>query len=136
MDPHARTSPSRRPAPTAEPPSPTPSAPALREEGRDDGGPDPAAPTLADLRACIDQVDRELLAALARRAELAREVSRMKRVGGIPQIDPAREAVIVRTAVGRARELRIPDEEVRDLAWRTLALCRRAQQGGGGVGLP
>ncbi len=96
----------------------------------------PRPPSLAELRASIDQVDQELLAALARRAELARAVARMKRVGGIPPVDPAREAVIVRTAVGRARELRIPDEEVRDLAWRTLALCRSAQGGGRGGTLP
>jgi chorismate mutase len=96
----------------------------------------PLPPSLAELRASIDQVDQELLAALARRAELARAVARMKRVGGIPPVDPAREAVIVRTAVGRARELRIPDEEVRDLAWRTLALCRSAQGGGRGGTLP
>lgn len=89
----------------------------------------PAAGTqdLATLRARIDDVDRELLEALSRRAELAREVSRMKRAGGMPRLDPAREAEIVRRAVGRARALQIPDEEVRDLAWRTLALCRQAQ---------
>ena len=82
---------------------------------------------LATLRARIDDVDRELLEALSRRAELAREVSRMKRAGGLPPLDPAREAEIVRRAVGRARALHIPDEEVRDLVWRTLALCRQAQ---------
>jgi len=89
---------------------------------------------LATLRARIDDVDRELLEALSRRAELAREVSRMKRAGGLPSLDPAREAAIVRRAVGRARELHIPDEEVRDLTWRTLALCRQAQAGVDGGG--
>lgn len=103
---------------------------------REDAASQADEPTLEDLRTRIDQVDRELLTALARRAELARAVARMKRLGGIPAVDPAREAVIVRTAVGRARPLRIPDEEVRDLAWRTLALCRRAQEGGVGGALP
>lgn len=113
-----------------------PRVPSLARADRRVEGAGSPGPTLAELRAHIDQVDRELMAALARRAELARAVSRMKRVGGMLLVDPAREAVIVRRAVGRARELRIPDEEVRDLAWRTLALCRRAQEGGGGSGLP
>lgn len=136
MEPEARTPPPHRPLKTPGPLAHSPSAVVPRQGQPDGAGPRPPAPTLEDLRASIDRVDQELLAALARRAELARAVSRMKRVGGIPLVDPAREAVIVRTAVGRARELSIPDEEVRDLAWRTLALCRRAQQGGGGGTLP
>jgi len=83
--------------------------------------------SIDELRERIDQVDRELLQALARRAELARAIGRLKRAGRLPVLDPAREARVVRQAVGVARELCIPDEEVRDLVWRTLALCRAAQ---------
>ena len=84
--------------------------------------------SLATLRSRIDEVDRELLASLALRADLARAVAGLKRLSGLPPVDPAREAEVVRRAVARARTLQIPAEEVRDLVWRTLALCREAQR--------
>lgn len=51
--------------------------------------------TLPELRAGIDQVDRELLALLNRRAALANEVGELKRTEGSPVFRPEREAQVI-----------------------------------------
>ena len=45
----------------------------------------------------IDEVDRELLRLLNRRARLAMKVGALKRVAGLPCTDPERERVVLRT---------------------------------------
>src|SRR6187551_2484756 len=51
--------------------------------------------TLSELRAGIDQVDRELLALLNQRAALANEVGELKRREGSPVFRPEREAQVI-----------------------------------------
>jgi chorismate mutase / prephenate dehydratase len=51
--------------------------------------------TLAELRTGIDQVDRELLTLLNRRAALANEVGEIKRAEGSPVFRPEREAQVI-----------------------------------------
>jgi chorismate mutase/prephenate dehydratase len=51
--------------------------------------------SLSDLRSSIDQVDRELLALLNRRAALANEVGEIKRDEGSPVFRPEREAQVI-----------------------------------------
>src|SRR6187399_3145821 len=51
--------------------------------------------TLSELRTGIDQVDRELLALLNRRAALANEVGELKRGEGSPVFRPEREAQVI-----------------------------------------
>lgn len=51
--------------------------------------------TLAELRTGIDQVDRELLTLLNRRAALANEVGELKRAEGSPVFRPEREAQVI-----------------------------------------
>lgn len=53
------------------------------------------AKTLAQLRIQIDAADRELLALLNRRAELANEVGEIKRAEGSPVFRPEREAEVI-----------------------------------------
>ena len=53
------------------------------------------ARTLAQLRADIDAVDRELLALLNRRATYANEVGEIKRAEGSPVFRPEREAQVI-----------------------------------------
>ncbi len=58
--------------------------------------PEPKAPkTLAALRVQIDALDRELLAALNRRAALALDVGELKRHEGSPVFRPEREAQVI-----------------------------------------
>ena len=51
--------------------------------------------SLSELRTGIDQVDRELLALLNRRAALANEVGALKRAEGSPVFRPEREAQVI-----------------------------------------
>jgi chorismate mutase/prephenate dehydratase len=45
----------------------------------------------------IDEIDRELLRLLNRRARLAMKVGALKREAGLPGCDPEREGVVIRT---------------------------------------
>ena len=79
------------------------------------------------LREEIETIDRSLIELIARRVDLAREVGRAKRAAGLPTLDPAREAAVVRRAGQVAREVGIEDEDVRYIFWHLIGLARRAQ---------
>ena len=79
------------------------------------------------LRLRIERTDDVILELLARRMRLARAVGRAKAADGLPVLDPAREARVIRRIAGRARELGMPAEEVRSLFWAIIALCRSEQ---------
>jgi len=83
---------------------------------------------LEELRREIAAVDREALELIARRVELARRVGRAKRAEGVATLDPQREAAVVRDAAVRAREAGLPVDEVRQIFWQLIGLCRRAQE--------
>ncbi len=95
---------------------------------QDDDGPPRAARgggplDLEELRSGIDAIDRTLLGLLARRRELARRAQETRQREGDVQRDPPREADVIRRAATRARELDLPDEEVRRIMWSVVALC-------------
>src|SRR5690606_27321592 len=58
---------------------------------------------LEGLRAGIARIDESLVALLAERVALAREVGAVKRAAGLPRLDPAREAAVVRRGTELAR---------------------------------
>ena len=89
--------------------------------------PEGAAARLEAARGEIERIDRALVGLMAERVRLAREVGAAKRVLGMPILDPAREAAVVRRAGALAREAGIPDEDVRYLFWHLIGLSRRAQ---------
>jgi chorismate mutase len=72
-------------------------------------------------------VDREIVELLAERVQLALQVGRAKREAGLPLLDPAREAAVVRRAGGLARDAGVSDEDVREIFWHVIAMSRRAQ---------
>lgn len=82
---------------------------------------------LTELRVEIEAIDRSIVEQLAVRAELARAVGRAKRQAGLPTLDPRREAAVVRGAVVLGRAAGLSAEDVRDIFWRVIGLCRRAQ---------
>lgn len=82
---------------------------------------------LEQLRTEIEELDRRLITLIAERVSLAREAGEAKRSAQLPAVDPAREAAVVRRASAFAREAGLPDEEVRQLVWQIIGLCRRAQ---------
>jgi chorismate mutase len=85
---------------------------------------------LAQHRAAIERIDRELIALIAERVRIARRVGDLKRTGGVPTLDPVREAVVVRRAGATARELGLEEEDVREIFWHLIGLSRRAQAEG------
>jgi chorismate mutase len=85
------------------------------------------ADALAALRRQIEGTDDAILALVAQRMRLARAIGRQKQRSGLPVLDPAREARVVRRIATQARELGMPGEEVRSLFWSIIALCRSEQ---------
>lgn len=87
----------------------------------------PAVEQLALRRRELEEIDRELIALLGRRVARSREIGALKRVAGLPTLDPAREAEVIRRAAATAREHGLPDEKVRDIFWHIIGLSREAQ---------
>ncbi|HEX8696492.1 MAG TPA: chorismate mutase [Longimicrobium sp.] len=90
-----------------------------------------ASAALEGLRTQIERIDRALIGLIAERVRLARDVGEAKRALGLPVLDPAREAAVVRRAGTLAREAGLADEDVRYLFWHLIGLSRRAQMEGG-----
>lgn len=86
---------------------------------------DPTA--LPDLREEIRGIDDELLALVRKRLDVARRVADAKRDAGLPVLDPAREAAVVRYAGEFARRHGLVEEDVRALFWALVGLTRRAE---------
>lgn len=83
--------------------------------------------SLTQVRDAIAAVDEQLIAMLARRVALAREAGRVKSACGQPVTDPAREAAVVTRASVLAREAGLPEDEIRALYWRLMAMSRKIQ---------
>ena len=81
------------------------------------------------LRDRIADVDGRLIALVGERRALALEIGGVKEALGLPVMDPAREAAVVRRAAERAREAGVDEELVRDVVWRIIASARQAQEG-------
>ncbi len=79
------------------------------------------------LRARIEEIDRALIDLIGGRMRLAREAAAVKRLAGLPTLDPAQEAAVIRRATTLAREGGLPVEEIRDLFWDLIGLTRRAE---------
>lgn len=79
------------------------------------------------LRDEIERIDRVLVQMIAERVRIARAVGVVKRLEGLPTLDPAREATIIRRAGSFAREVGLPEEDVREIFWHLVGLSRRAQ---------
>src|SRR3954447_17830574 len=75
---------------------PPPESQAAR--GRPDAKRTPA-PTLAGLRSEIDRIDRELVALLNRRAEIAAQIGQIKEKQGLEVWSPAREEEVLARAL-------------------------------------
>ena len=86
-----------------------------------------ATAALAERRREIEHIDRQLVELLAKRVQAGKEIGALKRVAGLPTVDPAREAEVIRRAGELARASGIPNEPVRAIFWQIIGLSRRAQ---------
>ena len=86
---------------------------------------------LEELRRRILELDESLVDLVAERKALVREIGRIKSEAGLPVLDPAREAAVVRRAAAMAREKEVDEELVRDVIWRIMASAREEQEGPG-----
>jgi chorismate mutase len=96
---------------------------------------DPATNTdsLAELTRCreeIERIDNEIVGLLARRLALGKRTGELKRLAGLPILDPTREAAVIRRVAGVARDAGLPPEAVRDVFWQIVGMSRRAQEEG------
>jgi chorismate mutase len=86
-----------------------------------------AVAELERLRREIARIDRSLVRGLASRQRLATRAAALKRDAGLPTLDPAREAAVVRAAADLAREEGLSPDVIRAIFWQVIALCRDAQ---------
>lgn len=86
---------------------------------------------LEELRERIIEVDEELVDLIGERKSLVVEVGQIKNELGLPVLDPAREAAVVRRAAALARDHDLDEELIRDVIWRIIASAR-GEQGGFG----
>ena len=86
---------------------------------------------LEELRLRILEVDEALVELVGERKALVLEIGRIKAEMGLPVLDPAREAAVVRRAAALAREKNIDEELTRDVIWRIMASAREEQEGSG-----
>jgi chorismate mutase len=88
---------------------------------------------LAELARCrdeIERIDNEVISLLAKRLALGKRVGEMKRLAGLPILDPTREAAVIRRISGVARDAGLPSEPIREVFWQLVAMSRRAQEDG------
>jgi chorismate mutase/prephenate dehydrogenase len=84
---------------------------------------------LEELRQRILEVDEDLVDLVGERKSLVLEIGRIKAELGLPVLDPAREAAVVRRAAELAREKGVDEELTRDVIWRIMASAREEQEG-------
>jgi chorismate mutase len=86
---------------------------------------------LADLAKCrdeIENIDREIIALLGRRLVLGKRTGDLKRLAGLPILDPTREAAVIRRVTTEARDAGLPPEPVREVFWQIIGMSRQVQQ--------
>jgi chorismate mutase len=68
---------------------------------------------------------------IAERREIVLHIGKIKKEQGLPVLDPAREAAVIRRAASLARERGVDEELVRDVIWRIMASARGEQASSG-----
>ena len=82
---------------------------------------------LEELRERIIAVDDEIIQLIGERRDLVLEIGRIKESLGLPILDPAREARVVRRVAERSRALGVDEELTRDVIWRIISSARQTQ---------
>jgi chorismate mutase len=97
---------------------------------------DPTGAALAPFRERIDAIDREIVALLNERAQIALEIGRIKQVTGRRTVrDAAREAQVLEHVTSGSAGL-FPEPELVSLYRKLIAATRRVQHAQKRVGRP
>ncbi len=101
----------------------------IKTVGQMKSNPDAAAQQvrLDELRDRIIAVDDEIIRLIGERRDLVLEIGRNKESLGLPILDPAREARVVRRVAERSRALGVDEELTRDVIWRIISSARQTQ---------
>jgi len=91
---------------------------------------DDALAELARCRGEIERIDNDIVALLAERLSLGKRTGELKRLAGLPILDPTREAAVIRRVTGVARDAGLPSEPIREMFWQIVGMSRRAQDDG------
>lgn len=86
------------------------------------------SPALAEARAHIDGIDREIVALLARRAQLAQRAAKAKAALGAPVLDPGREATLFEARRAWATSSGLDAEGVEEIFRAIVRASRRMQR--------
>src|SRR5689334_15332458 len=89
---------------------------------------DVATAELARCREEIEGIDNQIVSLLARRLTLGKRTGELKRVAGLPILDPTREAAVIRRVTAVARDAELPTEPVREIFWQIVGMSRRVQE--------
>ncbi len=87
----------------------------------------PPQERLEELRKRIIAADDEIIRLIGERRDLVLEIGHIKEALGLPILDPAREARVVRRVAERSRALGVDEELTRDVIWRIISSARQAQ---------
>jgi chorismate mutase / prephenate dehydrogenase len=90
--------------------------------------PEQPAAALAGVREALAEKDQELVALVAERMRLIREVARVKAERGLPSFDREREGAHLDDLLGKARDVGVPDDVVRDIFSCLFAASRLEQR--------
>jgi chorismate mutase len=83
---------------------------------------------LAECRTEIERIDHEIISLLAERLVLGKRTGDLKRIAGLPILDPTREAAVIRRVTTAAREAGLPPEPIREVFWQIVGMSRREQE--------
>lgn len=86
------------------------------------------SPELLAIRSELAKKDQELVALLAERMRLIREVARVKAARGAPAFDREREGAHLGDLLSKAAEVGVPDDVIRDVFGRLFAASRLEQR--------
>jgi len=81
---------------------------------------------IADWRARIDELDRELVRLIAQRAECALQIGRLKRDSGMPVYEPDRERIIFEN-IARYNQGPLSQVQLRQVFERLVDVMRQIQ---------
>jgi chorismate mutase/prephenate dehydratase len=93
-----------------------------------DDSPPETLTELAHVRRDIEAIDRRIIGLLAERLALGKRTAALKHASGLPILDAAREAEVIRRSAGIAREHGVPAEPVREIFWHIVGMSRRMQE--------